>query len=494
MLAALYLRLKPAILRPIIFDEAFTITHLIKFDSITAMIEADPSVPPLHYLLIKLLSNYSTKALWLRLPSIVFSLMGLYISYKLAKKFSDDVAFLTLLMLSFSSFLINYTWQAYVYSQLFFLGTLAIYTFFILLTDEKIKRQNFLVLIVYISSVLAFFTHYGFIWTIAGFVLISLYKLFKSKLNFKKINRTDKKIILVTALICLSIVAYAPIFLKIFNRAMHNIIWFKTLNIFSLGESLSNLFGFYDAFSFNTFLISNLNKIIFTILFIFLLLCLIKLKNQKINYLIIISLSNLMLPMLLSVLMKQSIHADRAIIIVSTTLSILFSIFIKKLFNDKYYYYFLIIFSIFFIFFTNKINRTNYYIFQQDDLSKYFVDWFRKHPEHLMKENNFLINYNQFDSLDTMKFSNLNYLNYVVFNYYWKGFDGNPPLYEYRQINSIEDISNKRFYLLSMSDPDEKICMNNILTKINQNGQKQTHNIFSFYDSLKIYLYECNSE
>jgi len=491
MLFAFYLRIKPAILRPIIFDEAFTVTNLIKNSNILDLIKADPSVPPLNYLLIKFLSNFSTKALWLRLPSIIFSLIGLFLSYKLANKFSYRVALLTLLILSFSTFQINYAWQAYVYAQLFFLGMLAIYHFFILLTDKKAKKQNSRALIIYVSSTLAFFTHYGFIWTIVAFVIIASYKLFKNKFNFKKIDKTDKRIIISTIAICLSIFAYTPIFLKIFNEAITNISWFKEINIYSFGKSINNLLGFYDVFSFNTFLVSKLNNILFSVISIFFVIYLLQFKNQKINFLIIVSMCNLLLPIFFSILMRSSIHADRAIIVASSTLSILLSILVKKLLNGKNYYFFLIFFSIFFLTFTSKINRTEYYVFQQEDLSKYFVDWFRENPENLREEKKFLIYYDKFSSLDTIQLSNTNYF---VFDYYWRGYDGKPPLYEYKKINKIEEIDQENFYLLSFKEPDKTICLNNKITRIDLNDQNKKPSFFSFYDSLEVYLYECNAQ
>jgi uncharacterized membrane protein len=87
-LSGFYLRLRPALLRPVIFDEAFTITYLAEFDHLEQIIFADASVPPLHYLLIKLMSQISTDILWLRMPSVIFSMLGLYLAYQLGRKFS----------------------------------------------------------------------------------------------------------------------------------------------------------------------------------------------------------------------------------------------------------------------------------------------------------------------------------------------------------------------------------------------------------------------
>jgi len=268
-LIGFYFRLRPALVRPIIFDEAFTITYLIKFDKLQEMIFADASVPPLHYLLMKLMSYVSTNILWLRSPSIVFSMLGIWLSYKFARKFSKKVALLVTIMLSFSTLHTLFSWQAYVYSQLFFLGTATVYLFFHLLTDRNIKNENLKAFLLFISGVLAFLTHYGFIWSIAGLALILFHKIILAKFNYKKIKSQHQKLILAGSGTFLFLIGYSPIIIYNFNKALENIGWFDQIDIYTLGQSFGKLLGFYDQFSWNIFLTSNIVKFYLLLSFFF---------------------------------------------------------------------------------------------------------------------------------------------------------------------------------------------------------------------------------
>lgn len=495
-LIAFFLRLKAAIIRPVIFDEAFTITYLIKFHSITDMILADASVPPLHYLLVKLMSNVSTNILWLRMPSIVFSILGLWITYKFAKKFSKKVALLALFMMSFSNFHILFSWQAYVYSQLFFLGAATIYLFFHLLTDKNIKHKNLKSLLLFISAVAGFLTHYGFIWTIVGLSLILFHKIILAKFDYKKIKNQYQKLILVGSGIFLFLVSYSPIIIYNFDQALKNIGWFDQINIYTVGESFYKLIGFYDQFSWNIFLASDYSKILFTIILLSIVFCLVKLKKEKINFLIVVSLINLLLPILFSVIIGDTIHATRAIIASSSTFTILFAIFIDKIFKKNLFYLFLIPFLIFYLNFSFITNRNQQNVAQEFDLIKQYVSWFRKHPSYLNKKQGILV-YNKNHPISLPS----SWVNYFVLNYYWKGYDGKAPLPNYEKIRTLNDIKQKHFYLLTVSKFDENesekeieaTCPNHKTLQISSFDKiSQQPSDLYYYDSLDIFVYECN--
>lgn len=497
-LIALYLRSKAAIIRPIIFDEAFTITYLTKFHSIKEIILADASVPPLHYLLIKLMSHVSTNILWLRIPSIVFSMLGLWITYKFAKKFSKKVALLVLFMMSFSTFHILFSWQAYVYSQLFFLGVATIYLFFHLLTDKNIKYENLKSLLLFISAVAGFLTHYGFIWTIVGLSLIIFYKIILARFDYEKIESQHQKLILAGLGIFLFLVSYSPIIIYNFSKALKNISWFDKINIYTIGESFGELIGFYDQFSWNTFLISDYSKILFTVVLFFTIFFLVKLKKEKINFLIIVSLINLLLPILCSVVMGETIHATRAIIVSSSTFMILFAIFIDKIFKKSLFYLFLIPFSIFYFNFFNITNRNYSANVQEFDLIKQYTSWFRKHPNYLSEDNGILV-YNKNHPISLSS----SWVNYFVLDYYWEGYDGEKPLPNYQKIRTLDDIGQKHFYLLTVSEfgesetesekEIEETCPNGKalhVSSFKKTSQKSSD--LYYQDLLDIYIYECN--
>lgn len=492
-LIAFYLRLKAMIIRPVIFDEAFTITHLIKFKSIEKMIFADPSVPPLHYLLIKLMSHVSTGILWLRIPSLIFSILGLWISYKFAKKISKKVALLVLIMLSFSNFHLIFSWQAYVYSQLFFLGITNLYLFFHVLNDKNIKYENLKIFLIFISGIMAFLTHYGFVWTIAGLAIVLFHKIILAKFDHKKIAVKHKKLILIGLSTFLFLLSYSPIIIYNFNKALKNIAWFDPINIYSVGQSFQRLLGFYDWFSWNIFLSSNFSKIFSSVFLICMLIYLIKLKDKKVNFLITISLANLLLPIISSLIAGQNLHASRAIITSSFTITALFAIFIEKIFKKKFFYLFLIIFSIFYINFSKITNRNYVYVSQEFDLIKQYVRWFRKHPKYLKEERPiFIYNKNHlFSSRDT-------FINYFVFNYYWFGYNNEKPLYEYSRIKKVEEIQQKNFYLLTVSklETEEELnglCPNKETLRIARFSDTfQQKSDLYYHDNLDVFIYECN--
>lgn len=494
-LISFFLRLKAAIMRPIIFDEAFTITYLAKLDTIDKMIFADASVPPLHYLLIKLMSQISTNALWFRAPSLLFSMLSLWISYKFTKKFSKKAALLTLIMLSFSTFHLLFSWQAYVYSQLFFLGVTTLYLFFHLLTDKNIKNENLKAFLVFIAGTTAFLTHYGFIWTIAGLFLILLHKLTLAKPNHKKIKSQHRKLFLAMAGIFAFLISYSPIIIYNWQKALNNISWFDPINIYSVGQSFEELLGFYDQFGWNVFLNSDFNKFLPSIILLCMITYLMKLKDRNINLLIFMAMANLLLPIISSVILGKNMHATRAIITSSFTLTALFAIFIEKIFKNKLFYLFLIPFIVFYIKFFLITNR-NYENFSQEfDNIKQYANWFRKNPTYL-EEEKFIFVYNRNHPISLSS----SFVNYFVLDYYWYGYDGKEPLYNYKKIKTIKDIQRENFYLLTVSEfeTDEEIdevCPNKKTIQIlsYEEKLKKTFDLY-YYDAIDMFVYECNSK
>lgn len=497
MLVAIYLRLKPAIIRPIIFDEGFTITFLIKQEKILDLITKDPSIPPLNYLLIKFMSLVSTQTLWLRIPSVIFSLIGLFISFKLAKNFSYRVAFLTLIMLTFSAFQIAYSWQAYVYSQLFFLGMSSIYIFFLLFTEINTNNLNLKLVLLIISSLLAFITHYGFIWTILAYSIIVFFELIKVNFNFKKTSSKQKKLLFGMFYIYLGLIAYFPIFIKIFDRGLLNIAWLETVDLFTIGENISNLMGFFDPSNLNNFLHSKLNSFLWTVIIIAVMICLIKARNKKINFLIIISLFNLIAPIFFSLLLKQSIVAERAVIVSSATLTILFSIVFNKVVKEKYSVLLTMVFIVFYIFVTDTINSTKQFFFQPYDLAKHAVDWFRNNKN--TQDNRMAIFvYDEMNPFPDPSFheTGMSIVSRYVFDYYWQGYDGKKPLPEYEKIESFDDIKKKTFYFISVLNHENdylKIyCNNDSIIKINKlDSEKNKYLTVNLRDQWEPYIYEC---
>jgi hypothetical protein len=160
------------------------------------------------------------------------------------------------------------------------------------------------------------------------------------------------------------------------------------------------LLGFYDQFDWNIFLDSNISKILFTIILVFLTTYALKLKKEKVNFLLIISLSNLLTPITLSLLFDHNIHAVRAIIVSSATFILLFAICVTELLRDKWLNIFLLSFIAFYLYFFSITNRNIHAFSQEFDLIKQYVLWFRKHPSRVKNQVNLLV-YNKNHSMQT---------------------------------------------------------------------------------------------
>ena len=141
-----------------------------------------------------------------------------------------------------------------------------------------------------------------------------------------------------------------------------------------------------------------------------------------------------------------------------------------------------------------NINRTKYLISQEQDISKYYVDWLRKNIDYINKDYPIFI----YNSLRPFAYSeDIANLNYYIFDYYWKGYDQKPPLYEYKKIYLEREIYENRFYLLLMNNIDDeisdKICLNKKTIPL-RIYDEEVSKLFDmrFQDSLDLHIYECN--
>jgi len=478
---ALFLRIKPAIFRPIVFDEAYTIVFLTQFDRLIDLIKADPSVPPLHYLLIKFLMLFSSKMFFLRLPSLIYSGLSLIIIYQWLKKYSQKVALIALLLLSFSALLINYSWQAYVYAQLFFLGILSLYSFQRLFYFQKPERAKLFLNVFFFSSLAAFFTHYGFIWTLVGMGGIILFDLQKNHWQWQKITSIKKQILVVFALILLSLLAYLPIFMQIFSNALERITYSDPLLRDSLGEKIIHLSGLFDLFDGSIFSLSKLKYLAISLL-IFLIIQAWRRRNDWIVFSIVILLSNLLLPIFASLIVGQSIYASRSIIVASFSLTFLIADYLAK---SKHYWQKIASLIILFFFINNMllVNRTDVEVYEPHEIAEKYTNWFRQQAQLSNKELVFFIYNNQ------RPFQPINFqVDQVNLDYYWYGLDGQDPLPNYRILYPNEwkeyILEKKQFYLLPMLNTNKEFISQDICPEANI--------LYVADESLNLNIYQCN--
>lgn len=132
----------------------------------------------LYYLFLKIWMIPSIQFIWIRLPSLLFSILQLYFLYALLKKlFNKPVAILTSLLYAFSAFQLFWSIQvrSYPMSLLFQLAYLLVFI-------NSIKRNNILYWILLgITGFIAFSIEYQFLWT-----LISINLFFTAAYLFQK--------------------------------------------------------------------------------------------------------------------------------------------------------------------------------------------------------------------------------------------------------------------------------------------------------------------
>ena len=146
------------------YDEIFTtirINHSL-FDTIRLLGHSE--FPPLHYIILNLWTHVLGHDEWaLRFPSAIFSSLTILVVYKLGKElFNKEVGLISVLLLTFSPFALNYAQYAKMYALFWFLAAGSFLFFFRFLKDQKSGSYR-----LYISaSILCCYTMY------TGFLLL----------------------------------------------------------------------------------------------------------------------------------------------------------------------------------------------------------------------------------------------------------------------------------------------------------------------------------
>jgi len=125
--------------------------------------------PPLFYLFTHFWQVFGQSEIWLRLPSVIFGVINVYLVYLLAKKISPDsrvIPWIAALFMAINPFHIYYSQEYRSYSLLCLLGTFSMYFLY---------TRRFWLLV--ITNVLIFYTHYsGFFLIITQVIYIALYR------------------------------------------------------------------------------------------------------------------------------------------------------------------------------------------------------------------------------------------------------------------------------------------------------------------------------
>ncbi|MBP9758817.1 glycosyltransferase family 39 protein [Candidatus Dojkabacteria bacterium] len=453
IIIAFFLRIVPAFERDIIFDEAFTISHLIKLNSVEEIVNADPSVPPLNYLMVKFLAQFSNNVIFIRICSVLFSISSLILIYYWMRRYSRVAAAFSLILLSFSSYMLFYSWQAYVYSQLLFLSLTSTFMFYKIMY-EKVQRLKIYLIIFVVSTLASFFTHYSYIWTIVGFIFVWIFERLLDLQNRNRISRQRSGLGLALSIVIFTILAYLPVILNRLSSALTNVSWMQPVSIYSIGQATNSLLGYFD--NYGPYVENPLYRTVGYLLGI-LVLCLsiivsiIAVKRNYYrsfilfaNFLIIITI---MFPFLVSYILGSSIFAIRSMQLGAVFITCVLSLYFDKLFRLHEFGRWLVISTLIIsilVFF--RLNRNTEPVLQEQDVAKYYAEWLVLNTKNMdLPLNIFFFNrYSPIPHIDTEQ-------NHVVFDYYWDKYLRNNLVKSYRRITQ-EDLKNgeTNFYLATM--------------------------------------------
>jgi len=159
---------------------------------------------------------------------------------------------------------------------------------------------------------------------------------------------------------------------------------------------------------------------------------------------------NTLAPLVFSLIIKQSIFAERSLIICSFLFTALVSLILSKLEKRKIFNLVLFIILTLFIFYTRKIDRNGIpFIFQSQEAAKNYAEWFRDNNQL----NNKNVNILSFDSSSFYPY--IDTTNFCSIDYYWYGYDGKEKLNKYKQITpeNFYEYKNREFYIFVMLNP-----------------------------------------
>ena len=162
-------------------DEGFSLyMGMMELPSFFSFIAHHDAHPPLYYLLLHLLLPWGKSELFLRLPSAVFGIATVIITWLLAKKlFNASTALIALSLVALSASQIYVTQEMRMYPLFIMLSMLSTLYFYELMEKNEAKAVFYI-----LSSVLMVYTHYlGFVILFSHFIagLVLFRKLFTVK-------------------------------------------------------------------------------------------------------------------------------------------------------------------------------------------------------------------------------------------------------------------------------------------------------------------------
>lgn len=366
---------------------------------------ADPPHNFLYYLLLRLISRINTSVLFLRMPSLVLSLMNMVLVYKIAEKLKINKYFaLTCLALfAVSPYQIEYAWWARMYAMVLFFSLASIY-FLIKLYFSKRKIWGVLFIA---ANFLGYCTDYSFIWYLLVLNIILFSCILKNWSNIKYLLVSDLLILLCS-----------PILINNFSQILDSkIFWIEKPNLNILKATILWFLGIKDPWDKN---INNIWILPIALVVIFNIM-IVKFDKKKIvpSFILLFSLFfPVTISYIVSHVMRSSIFLWRNFISISVApiflVALIISFFIER---RKLFFKLLGILILAFILYCNF----NLYLYQTSGI--YFPrteGWFYKKAAQLVR-NEIDLNNESVICLNSKD---------ALFNYYFYGFFENQKVQE----------------------------------------------------------------
>ena len=152
-----------------------------------------PTHPFLMLLFLKFWSFFSLAENWLRLPSVLFSLISIFYLYKLSAYLfmNKKAALISLFLLGFSTYNIKLSAESRYTNLVFLLETASLYYFIKILNRASDLKNDILLYIKFILvSFLGIISDYSFFWLFFSYLFFLLYRLIK--MNARAVFNKDK--------------------------------------------------------------------------------------------------------------------------------------------------------------------------------------------------------------------------------------------------------------------------------------------------------------
>ena len=241
-----FLRFNAAVKQSFWQDEVyiFNISRTNTVNQILSMEHDDISHPQLYYLLSHWLANINTSPIFLRLPSLVASLLTLPLIYLIGKTvFGPVPGILSMLVFAVHPFYINQGFQAKMYGLVYLFVIGSLYSLILALKTGKFRW----IITSAILAALSLYTDYSAIWYVISILVAGL----AGRLIWKKsfVNSYSS----VLFIVFLTIILYVPnIKLFIFHlpTAIHDESYLSEFRYWNISSTLMNFSGLWSIMSY----------------------------------------------------------------------------------------------------------------------------------------------------------------------------------------------------------------------------------------------------